>query len=119
MKKTYLSQAHGQNRSKVLLERYARIRPTTGQKKGQNTGDLDDSCPSSKKEMEARGGIEPPMMVLQTIALPLGDRAPGEGLVRRRGREFILRRPVPCYALQGKAMSALGPSNRRNRKPCL
>jgi hypothetical protein len=25
--------------------------------------------------MEARGGIEPPMMVLQTIALPLGDRA--------------------------------------------
>ena len=28
-----------------------------------------------KKILEARGGIEPPIMVLQTIALPLGDRA--------------------------------------------
>ena len=27
--------------------------------------------------LEARGGIEPPIMVLQTIALPLGDRAAG------------------------------------------
>ncbi len=27
--------------------------------------------------MEARGGIEPPIMVLQTIALPLGYRATG------------------------------------------
>jgi hypothetical protein len=26
--------------------------------------------------MEARGGIEPPMRVLQTLALPLGHRAP-------------------------------------------
>ena len=25
--------------------------------------------------MEARGGIEPPIKVLQTFALPLGDRA--------------------------------------------
>ena len=25
--------------------------------------------------MEARGGIEPPIKVLQTYALPLGDRA--------------------------------------------
>jgi hypothetical protein len=41
--------------------------------------------------MEARGGIEPPMMVLQTIALPLGDRATDQrGLMRRRWeREFI------------------------------
>ncbi len=30
---------------------------------------------SEEKELEARGGIEPPIMVLQTIALPLGDRA--------------------------------------------
>ncbi len=30
---------------------------------------------SGEKELEARGGIEPPIMVLQTIALPLGDRA--------------------------------------------
>ncbi len=28
-------------------------------------------------EMEARGGIEPPIKVLQTFALPLGDRADG------------------------------------------
>ena len=27
--------------------------------------------------MEARGGIEPPIKVLQTFALPLGDRAFG------------------------------------------
>jgi hypothetical protein len=26
--------------------------------------------------VEARGGIEPPIKVLQTFALPLGDRAP-------------------------------------------
>src|SRR5580658_5711444 len=28
-----------------------------------------------RKRMEARGGIEPPIKVLQTFALPLGDRA--------------------------------------------
>jgi hypothetical protein len=28
-----------------------------------------------EKELEARGGIEPPIKVLQTYALPLGDRA--------------------------------------------
>ncbi len=28
--------------------------------------------------LEARGGIEPPMKVLQTFALPLGDRALNE-----------------------------------------
>jgi hypothetical protein len=26
-------------------------------------------------DLEARGGIEPPIRVLQTLALPLGDRA--------------------------------------------
>ncbi len=30
------------------------------------------------ERLEARGGIEPPIMVLQTIALPLGDRATGQ-----------------------------------------
>src|SRR6266487_1019578 len=55
---------------------------------------------SREKELEARGGIEPPIMVLQTIALPLGDRATepkeiwnGEG----RG-EGGPRRPVPCWS---------------------
>jgi hypothetical protein len=28
-----------------------------------------------RDRMEARGGIEPPIKVLQTFALPLGDRA--------------------------------------------
>ena len=35
--------------------------------------------------LEARGGIEPPIKVLQTFALPLGDRASGAGC--RRGDE--------------------------------
>jgi hypothetical protein len=29
-----------------------------------------------KDMLEARGGIEPPIKILQTFALPLGDRAP-------------------------------------------
>jgi hypothetical protein len=29
------------------------------------------------KGLEARGGVEPPIKVLQTFALPLGDRASG------------------------------------------
>ncbi len=28
-----------------------------------------------QENLEARGGIEPPIKVLQTFALPLGDRA--------------------------------------------
>ena len=31
-----------------------------------------------RKKLEARGGIEPTIKVLQTFALPLGDRAPTE-----------------------------------------
>ena len=36
--------------------------------------------------MEARGGIEPPIKVLQTFALPLGDRA---GLLVAQGNHSI------------------------------
>ena len=32
-----------------------------------------------RQDLEARGGIEPPIKVLQTFALPLGDRASGAG----------------------------------------
>jgi hypothetical protein len=39
-----------------------------------------------RKILEARGGIEPPIKVLQTFALPLGDRAPS-GRSRLRGPE--------------------------------
>jgi hypothetical protein len=52
-----------------------------------------------KDKVEARGGIEPPMMVLQTIALPLGDRATerneiwsGEG--RRKKEAFAAQFPT-------------------------
>jgi hypothetical protein len=34
--------------------------------------------------LEARGGIEPPIKVLQTFALPLGDRASEEALFYQR-----------------------------------
>jgi hypothetical protein len=34
--------------------------------------------------LEARGGIEPPIKVLQTFALPLGDRAPFVKLINTR-----------------------------------
>ncbi len=54
--------------------------------------------------MEARGGIEPPMMVLQTIALPLGDRATerneirsGEG--RTEKEAFAAQFPALHYRL--------------------
>jgi hypothetical protein len=57
-------------------------------------------------KLEARGGIEPPIMVLQTIALPLGDRATGlEDLRGEDGREvFVLS---SCSILQQQTFSAL------------
>jgi hypothetical protein len=43
---------------------------------GAPAGDLDLADKSeSEEKLEARGGIEPPIKVLQTFALPLGDRA--------------------------------------------
>jgi hypothetical protein len=42
-----------------------------------------------RENLEARGGIEPPIKVLQTFALPLGDRAPSERS-RLRGAEPLL-----------------------------
>src|SRR5713101_639565 len=41
-----------------------------------------------KRELEARGGIEPPIMVLQTIALPLGDRATGRRMLSVISQQF-------------------------------
>ena len=40
------------------------------------------------KKLEARGGIEPPMGVLQTPALPLGDRA---------SLHWDVRKTLRCY----------------------
>jgi hypothetical protein len=50
-------------------------RPEMGIKEGV-TGRLNGACNHMiKGKLEARGGIEPPIKVLQTFALPLGDRA--------------------------------------------
>jgi hypothetical protein len=50
-------------------------------------------------ELEARGGIEPPIKVLQTFALPLGDRAEIESVLfsleRRRPGELTSAAPFP------------------------
>jgi hypothetical protein len=49
------------------------------------------------KILEARGGIEPPIKVLQTFALPLGDRATecGENQTREDAISRILTNGVP------------------------
>jgi hypothetical protein len=51
-------------RSGVELNNHASVSPLS-QVEGRNPAQI----------LEARGGIEPPMKVLQTFALPLGDRA--------------------------------------------
>ncbi len=40
----------------------------------------------SRKYVEAAGGVEPPMEVLQTSALPLGYAAPVKGPLTTKGR---------------------------------
>jgi hypothetical protein len=61
--------------------------------------------------LEARGGIEPPIKVLQTFALPLGDRAseamqfyqkiprpafPRRESIKNKSREAMFRPPRSC-----------------------
>ncbi len=46
------------------------------------------------EKLEARGGIEPPIKVLQTFALPLGDRASG---VSTRCWKPALENKKPCW----------------------
>ncbi len=54
-------------------------------------------------EAAPRGGIEPPIMVLQTIALPLGDRAAGvRDLAAKTGEKSSP--PGPCSVLQLQAL---------------
>src|ERR1700689_5422115 len=47
--------------------------------------------------LEARGGIEPPIKVLQTFALPLGDRASGTTILtdRNPGIAFLKQTAMP------------------------
>jgi hypothetical protein len=40
--------------------------------------------------LEARGGVEPPIKVLQTFALPLGDRASGVSILPERNPGITL-----------------------------
>src|SRR5579862_3366071 len=52
--------------------------------------------PAENPAMEARGGIEPPIEVLQTSALPLGDRAaypPQQAQNRRLLRPGLTKNP--------------------------
>jgi hypothetical protein len=78
------------------------------------------SCALLEENLEARGGIEPPVKVLQTFALPLGHRAGKLKSVivvsfqqritqhllltflteAAKAGESGLRRPVSCSALQ-------------------
>jgi hypothetical protein len=46
------------------------------------------------KILEARGGIEPPIMVLQTIALPLGDRAFGVKKLLVLSHQFSVEKTI-------------------------
>src|SRR5262249_44905229 len=57
-----------------------------------------------QKILEARGGIEPPVKVLQTFALPLGYRASALGLLVPEWRE-PQSSPRPSPAAQGKPNS--------------
>lgn len=49
-------------------------------------------------KLEARGGIEPPIKVLQTFALPLGYRAPVVDCLMRRGSASTRFPALPGYA---------------------
>jgi hypothetical protein len=44
-----------------------------------------------KDSLEARGGIEPPMKVLQTFALPLGNRAMLKVYIEPIGKSLATR----------------------------
>ena len=55
------------------------------------------------KNLEARGGIEPPLEVLQTSALPLGDRA---SLQARCGQHVKCYRELSFCATAQKSFAA-------------
>ena len=60
---------------------------------------------TERKILEARGGIEPPIMALQTIALPLGYRAPELEIGGEDRREIFA--PSPCSVLHLQTLLAL------------
>jgi hypothetical protein len=56
------------------IRSYSRSAPGRGEQEGRHHPNF-CSARRSQEALEARGGIEPPIKVLQTFALPLGDRA--------------------------------------------
>ena len=53
----------------------------------------------SPQNLEARGGIEPPIKVLQTFALPLGDRASEANLFYQMVPCIVFQRYCPDFDL--------------------
>jgi hypothetical protein len=49
-------------------------------------GSLNTKCPFAGEKLEAAGGVEPPMEILQTSALPLGYAAPAIVTLYAKGR---------------------------------
>ena len=54
--------------------------------------------------MEARGGIEPPMRVLQTLALPLGNRA----VCSTSPKQFLSELNLPRTGCRGRNRTRSG-----------
>ena len=64
------------------LSRFAGVSAARARRRNPERSEGPLTPMSFGKRLEARGGIEPPIEVLQTSALPLGDRAPRR--VRRK-----------------------------------
>ena len=72
--------AVGEHAEQVAVRRarsyFGTVRGGDGRGNGPGTFHESNRVTETEKErLEARGGIEPPIKVLQTFALPLGDRA--------------------------------------------
>ena len=56
----------------------------------------------AQNQLEARGGIEPPMRVLQTLALPLGYRAAGYSMGTTLGLTSAAKSMVSEISFRGR-----------------
>jgi hypothetical protein len=71
-----------------------------------------------QKILEARGGIEPPIKVLQTFALPLGDRATESGENQTEALTFTIQfspgkfKPARCRKGRSKSVAPILPADR-------
>ncbi len=62
-----------------MLRSKIEARNVLEERKGTTISAKNSAKKFRQKILEARGGIEPPIKVLQTFALPLGDRATESG----------------------------------------